>query len=186
MVRYLRSVDFRAQRYGVEPARILALDGGGVRAMALAPAGCVSDDARDELKRWTAQNLFPQAHSPEGAMSGLYLYFSCLDEAHSIAQNLESADGSFWHGIMHRQEPDAGNAAYWFRQTGEHPIFPTLCEEARRQGFDTGKEWDPFEFIRFCESARSQPGSDHESIAMRVQLVEWQLLFDHCAREKSH
>jgi hypothetical protein len=68
---------------------------------------------------------------------------------------------------------------------GKHPIFPALCEEARLQRFDAGKEWDPFEFIQFCESARSRPGSEEEGIAMRVQLVEWQLLFDHCAREKS-
>jgi hypothetical protein len=181
----LEEVEFQPSGYGAEPARILSLDGDGARPMALAPAGCVSIEAREELKRWTAQSLFPNAHSPEGALSGLYLYFSCLDEAHSIAQNLDSVDGSFWHGIMHRQEPDAGNSAYWFRRVGKHPIFPALCDEARRQRFETGKEWDPFEFIEFCESARLRPGSDEEGIAMQVQLVEWQLLFDHCAREKS-
>src|SRR5438477_5357823 len=134
-IRYVKRVEFSATGYGAEAARILSLDGGGTRPMALAPAGCVSTEAREELKRWTAQSLFPRANSPEGAMSGLYLYFSCLDEAHSIAQNLESADGSFWHGIMHRQEPDAGNSAYWFRRVGKHPIFPALREEARLQRF---------------------------------------------------
>jgi hypothetical protein len=177
-------VEFSASGYGAEPARILSLDGGGARPMALAPAGCVSAEARNELKQWTAQSLFPRAYSPEGAISGLYLYFSCLDEAHSIAQDLGAAEGSFWHGIMHRQEPDPGNSAYWFRRVGKHPVFPALRDEASRLGLDTGREWDPFEFIQFCESARSRPGSDEETIAMQVQLVEWQLLFDHCAREK--
>ncbi len=178
-------MEFKASGYGTDPARILSLDGDGGRPMPLAAAGCVSAAAREELKRWTAQSLFPQAHSPEGAMSGLYLYFSCFDEAHLIAQDLDTADGSFWHGIVHRQEPDPGNSAYWFRRAGKHPIFPALRDEARRRGFDTGKEWNPFAFIEFCESARLGPGSDEEGIAMQVQLVEWQLLFDHCARERS-
>jgi hypothetical protein len=182
----LEEVDFDPSLYGKEPARILALDGNGARPMPLAPAGHASAAGRDELKRWTANGLFPHAHSPEGALCGMYLYFSCLDEAHAIAQDLRTADGSFWHGIMHRQEPDPGNAAYWFRQAGKHPIFPVLREEAgRRQRYDTGKEWNPFEFIEFCEGARTRPGSHEEGLAMQVQLIEWQLLFDYCAGEEA-
>ncbi|HVW85438.1 MAG TPA: hypothetical protein VHB50_12195 [Bryobacteraceae bacterium] len=178
-------MDFRASDYGNDVARILALDGGGARPMALAPSGCVSSEARAALKKWTARELFPHAFSPEGALSGLYLYFSCLDEAHSIAQDLATSEGSFWHGIMHRQEPDPGNAAYWFRRVGKHPVFPALHDEAHRIRFDTGREWDPFEFIEFCEASRARPGSEEERIAMHVQLSEWQLLFDYCAREKT-
>src|SRR5690242_1586775 len=106
--------------------------------MALAPRGCTSAEARNELKRWTPRSLFPRARSPEGAMSGLYLYFSCLDEAHSIAQSLDTADGAFWHGVMHRQETDPANSTYWFRRVGKHPIFPALNDEARQQGLETG------------------------------------------------
>lgn len=158
------------------------MDGGGLRAMPLAPRACSSDADVAEVKKRKARELFPQARSPEGAMAGLYLYFSSLDDAHSIAQDLNTPEGSFWHGIMHRQEPDPSNAAYWFRQVGRHPLFPVLREEARLLGFDAGSQWDPFEFIEFCESARVRPGSDEERLAMRVQLVEWQLLFDYCAR----
>ncbi len=71
-------------------------------------------------------------------MAGLYLYFSCLDQAHSIAQNIATAEGSFWHGIMHRQEPDAGNASYWFSRVGRHPIFPALHREAAALGLTFG------------------------------------------------
>jgi hypothetical protein len=67
---------------------------------------------------------------------------------------------------------------------GKHPIFPALREEARYFRFDTGAEWNPFEFIEFCDAARGRPGSEEERIAMHVQLAEWQLLFDYCAREK--
>ena len=114
-------------------------------------------------------------------MAGLYSYFSCLDESHKIAQDLDTPEGTFWHGIMHRQEPDAANAAYWFRHLSKHAVFPALRDEARHQRFDMGAEWDPFAFIDFCESARVRPGSDEEQMAMQVQLAEWQLLFDYCA-----
>jgi hypothetical protein len=182
----LETMDFRAVDYGEEVARLLALDGAkegpGRRAMSLAGSDEACAQARDEIQRQRAQDLFPGAKSPQGAMSGLYLYFSCLDEAHTVAQDLETPEGSFWHGIMHRREPDAQNAAYWFRHAGKHPIFPALRDEARRLRFDTGSEWDPFEFIEFCDSSRQRPGSEEEAIAKQVQLAEWQLLFAHCAR----
>ncbi len=182
----LEAMDFRASDYGQDAARILALSHSGLRLMPLAPTGCASHEALSELKRWKARDLFPGSFSPEGALSGLYLYFSCLDEAHKIAQDVETPEGSFWHGIMHRQEPDAANAGYWFRHMGKHPIFPELRTEAHKSRFDTGEEWDPFAFIDFCESARVRPGSAEEQIAMQVQLDEWQLLFDYCARGLTH
>ncbi len=114
-------------------------------------------------------------------MAGLYLYFSCLDEAHTLAQAIETPDGSFWHGIMHRQEPDAGNSGYWFRRAGTHPIFPDLRDAAEALGYAAGPAWDPIAFIDACEAARRQPGSDRELLLQKVQLAEWQLLFHHCA-----
>ena len=114
-------------------------------------------------------------------MAGLYLYFSCLDEAHSLAQEIPTAEGSFWHGIMHRQEPDAGNSSYWFGRVGKHAIFPQLRREAASLGLEFGPEWDPFRFIEYCEQARRKPGSEEERIALHVQRAEWQLLFDYCA-----
>ncbi len=115
-------------------------------------------------------------------MAGLYLYFSCLDEAHTIAQGLATAEGAWWHAIMHRQEPDAGNSAYWFRQVGAHPVFPALRDAAAALGVDFGAVWDPFAFIELCERVRRAPGSDDEQRAREVQRAEWQLLFDFCAR----
>jgi hypothetical protein len=45
-------------------------------------------------------------------LSGLWLLAGDLDQSHSISQDLTSAEGSFWHGIMHRREADFGNAKF--------------------------------------------------------------------------
>jgi hypothetical protein len=189
LVRYVRAVTFRALDYGDTVARILNIDGGGARPMPIAYPRCSSEIARRELSGLNARDLFPRSFSPEAALSGLYVYFSCNDEAHKVAQDIPTAEGSYWHGIVHRQEPDPGNAAYWFRRVGVHPVFPELRAEAQRLRFDTGPEWDPFAFIEFCESARTRPGSEEEQIGIRIQLAEWQLLFNYCAanpQENNH
>ncbi len=133
---------------------------------------------------WRAGDLFAEARTPEAALAGLYLYFSRWDEAHETADSAQGPEGCYWHAIVHRMEPDPGNSAYWFRQTGRHAIFPKLREEAAGLGYDAGREWDPFGFVEYCESARKRPQSAEESLAMRVQLVEWQLLFDYCAQRR--
>lgn len=156
--------------------------------MPLAIRGCSSEEARRRLSSAQAAALFPGARAPEAALAGLWLYFSCMEESHGISQEIPTAEGSFWHGILHRQEPDPGNAAYWFRRVGAHPVFPALRDEAAglaerrpQAAFRPGARWDPFAFIDFCEEARRRPGSEAERLAMEIQRVEWQLLFDYCA-----
>jgi hypothetical protein len=179
---------FEPQAYGETVANILALDGAGERLMPLAMGTCPAAEARARIGRGGAQLLFPHARAPEAALAGLYLYFSCLDEAHQAAQNVWTVDGSYWHAIMHRQEPDAGNAAYWFRRVGNHDIFPALHDEAARiasvhpdAGVRLADSWDPFAFIELCEKARREAGSGLEAVALEIQRAEWQLLFHHCA-----
>jgi hypothetical protein len=171
---------FDPTAYGPDVAAILALDGNGERLMPLAQGTCSSADARAQIEAHRV-GLFCGTRSPDAALAGLYLYFSCLDECHSIAQNVDTADGSFWHGILHRQEPDAGNSSYWFRRVGQHPVFPALRSAAAELGLDFGSRWDPLRFIDYCEQGRRRPGSDEEKIALAVQRAEWQLLFDYCA-----
>ena len=36
------------------------------------------------------------------------------EEAHNIAQEIETPDGSWIHALLHLIEGDAGNAAYWY------------------------------------------------------------------------
>lgn len=161
---------FDPRVYGPQVAAILALDGNGERLMPLVQGGCSSDEARSRLDATDAGTLFPNSRAPEAALAGLYLYFGCWAKAHEIAQDVETPDASYWHAIVHRQEPDAGNSSYWFRQVGEHAIFRQLAHAAGVP------HWDPFEFIRQCE--RAAPG------AIELQRTEWQLLFDHCAAKK--
>jgi hypothetical protein len=99
-----------------------------------------------------------------------------------VAQDLDTPEGSYWHALVHRQEPDAGNSAYWFGQAGRHPIFPALRARAAEIGVEFGKNWDPRAFLSYCEAARTRPGSPEERMALEVQRAEWQLLFDWCAK----
>lgn len=133
----------------------------------------------------------------KACLAGLWLLHNFLDESHTISQEIGSQTGSFWHGIMHRREPDPSNAKYWFRKVGEHPIFAPLQESAaqlageKRQEPDwddaasflvTQAEWDPFAWIDLCEQARvGQNGC--KALCLEVQQLEWQLLFEFCFRQ---
>jgi hypothetical protein len=167
---------FDPHAYGPEVAAALALDGDGERLMALASPQCASERAREIVRALPL---------PQAALAGLYLYFGCWHEAHETAQAVDTREGSYWHAIVHRQEPDAGNAGYWFRQVGAHPIFLALRARAVEIGFDPGPAWNPTAFIDYCERARREPGSEMERRALEVQRAEWQLLFDHSMRYSS-
>jgi hypothetical protein len=175
---------FDPQVYGDSVAKILALDGGGSRPMPLVRGRRSAPAA--ELIRQGGSTLFAQSRAPGAALAGLYFYFSGWIEAHRLAQDIQSPEGNYWHAMVHRQEPDAGNAGYWFRMIGRHAIFPALYEQARQiqeaypiVNLRLAQTWDPFAFIEVCE--RAQPGSQTEKAAQEIQLAEWQLLFDYCA-----
>jgi hypothetical protein len=180
---------FDSKAYGSRVAEILALDEDGNRLMPLASGACSSASARSALEKQRSSDLFQEARAPEAALGGLWLYFGCSDECHKTVQEIESADASFWHAILHRQEPDPGNSSYWFRRVTGHPVYPKLQQAAREilerypsAGFRLEETWDPFAFIDFCEQARRDPDSTSEHFALEIQRAEWQLLFDHCAR----
>ena len=162
---------FDSRAYGEEIANILALDGDGERLMPLVHGDCRTNQARELVK---AAMIAPATRA------GLYLYFDCWEEAHEAAQDIATPEGSYWHAIVHRREPDAGNSAYWFRQVGVHAIWGALQERATEIGVTSGAHWDAIAFIDYCERAR--PGSTEERKACEVQRAEWQLLFDWCAR----
>lgn len=179
---------FRADAYGPRVEEILASAESGRRLMPLttgagaieAPAGILGAEPRA---------LFPRSHAPEAALAGLLLYFDRGEAAHAIVQEIETPEASFWHGVVHRREPDAENAAYWFGKTGRHPVFPALANQTREilaanpgSGFTCAEQWDPFAFIEFCESARKGQDAARRRTALEIQRAEWQALFHFCAR----
>jgi hypothetical protein len=173
-------VTFDPAAYGSKVAAIL---GDGRRLATLGPGEpnrkvrpllAVFDPTRD-LGR------VRDAEVARGCLSALWLYHNFLDESHTISQDLSSATGSYLHAVMHRREPDAGNSKYWWRQVGEHPVFGPLAERATTLGYRSGGTWDPFSFVDRCERARGS-GTADEDLLRRVQLAEWQLLFDFCFR----
>src|SRR5688500_4990238 len=62
------------------------------------------------------QRELPTGDFASACMAGLWLYHDFLDESHAISQDLHTVEGSYWHAIMHRREPDAWNSKYWFRR----------------------------------------------------------------------
>jgi hypothetical protein len=157
---------FDPANYGPRVAEVL---GDGTRLMPL-----VSPRSGDAKAAEILRNEGSSLVSPS-ALSGLWIYCGYFEEAHSIAQDIHSVEGSYWHGILHRMEPDAWNAGYWFRRVGTHPVFPKVRAAAKGLGYD----WEPLRFIDDCAKA---PPDD--LLLRRVQLAEWQILFDYCARSK--
>jgi hypothetical protein len=136
-----------------------------------------------------ARHLFTSSRAPETVLAGLLLYLNCWTKAHDVAQDIASTEGSYWHAIIHRMEPDSANSAYWFRRVGKHPIFPELQRRAEQivalypqAVYHVPAEWDPYRFIEFCDQASSRSGSESELAAREMQHAEWELLMQWCQR----
>jgi hypothetical protein len=146
-------------------------------------------------KLGTAEDFAPRTvvddDMAEACRSGLWLYHEFLDPCHEICQNIHTPEGSYWHAILHRREPDYDNSKYWFRRVGNHPIFEPLRQAAtalardepdpEAQFLKSQRRWDPFAFVDLCEAILASRASC-EMLARQVQKREWELLFDWCYR----
>jgi hypothetical protein len=162
----------------------------------LAPLGPGTRNAAvlDHLERLTAESVFaPQPVRDRDmavcCVAGLWLYYDYVDRAHELAQEIETPEGSYWHGLMHRREPDFDNAKYWFRRVGRHAVFEPLRQAAAELAASSSDRaatflarqsaWDPFAFIDLCEAAHGGR-SGSERLCREIQDREWHLLFDYC------
>jgi hypothetical protein len=133
------------------------------------------------------KQLFPHARDAHAALSGLVLMAGHWDLSHQIAQDISSQEGSYWHAIAHRVEPDSSNSGYWFRRVGEHPVFAALHEQATallaaaKVDWRLKTRWDPRHFLTFCDEGRTAPGSAKYECARKIQTAECELLFSWCA-----
>ena len=163
----------------------------------LVPQAAWSTELTDALESASLDELFhgesvKNTTFGEAIKSGLLLWNDALDESHNISQGLENQTGSYWHGIMHRREPDYSNAKYWFGRVGTHPIFPALRERALAilketsnpsdalaniaQTIEAEENWDAYQFIDWCQAAEDESDVDITRFLQQVQAEEIKLL----------
>jgi hypothetical protein len=129
----------------------------------------------------------------QGCLAGLWLIHDFLDESHTNSQALDTSTGGYWHGLMHRREPDFDNAKYWFRRVGRHPVFEPLREAAAEIAgatetgpaanfLTTQTAWDPFAFVDLCRECIDS-SSPLETLCRQIQQREWEILFDYCYQQ---
>jgi hypothetical protein len=181
---------FDPQSYG--PVVAALLDGAPLNELG---PGEPNTRAYAALKALTPESLAASAvlHDRQMALAciaALWLRHDYADQSHGISQSLDMLEGSYWHGILHRREPDFGNARYWMRRVGTHAIYGPLLAGARQLTAEAKPAsaaaflleqtvWDPGRFIDLCEDALDDSPPLH-TLVKRIQGLEWELLFDHC------
>jgi len=150
--------------------------------LGLAPEGA-PDGATSEAVRRVAAGDTPEAIA---LRSAFLLWNGDLDGSHALSQELHTPTGSLLHGMMHRMEGDYGNAEYWFRRVGSHPVYADIAREAAAFGGDFVRDgtWDPFAFNRAVERAVRRGDAAEIGRLERVQRAEMTAVVRDCIRQR--
>ncbi|WP_332697419.1 hypothetical protein [Halalkalibacter lacteus] len=146
----------------------------------LCPQEAWNEEITKEIEELTAQQLIgkenPSQLAMEAVKSGLLLWNDELNLSHTISQGISNELGSYWHGIMHRREGDFSNAKYWFKNAGNHPIYPFLYEKASVISAEVKSwgEWDPSRFIDAVEHVVTNglESSTEAETLRQIQVLE--------------
>jgi len=143
----------------------------------------------------------PEAHLVCGA---LFHKNDDLESAHEICQQIDRetgcAESSYWHGIIHRREPDFNNARGWFRKAENlgcnealsRAVFSLLQQVIQQPDYGSAREialvflrhlqaqgsWDAFYLVDLCERVEKDDDRDLRRLLEEIQEVEFATLFD--------
>lgn len=135
--------------------------------------------------------------------NALYQNNDDLDAAHQICQNAgndsDLPEISYWHGIIHRREPDFNNARSWFQKSQNLGVNDTLYRATynllqraiQMPDYGNAREialqflkhlqnqetWDVFYFLNLCEAQAQNKDPHLEKLLEDIQALEFQTLF---------
>jgi hypothetical protein len=167
----------------------------------LQPTGSYDSDLAEEISETETVDLFmpigvKDTDAAAAVKAGILLWNDDLKMSHEICQGLETIEGSYWHGIMHRREGDFSNAKHWFAKVVDHPVYQkmfdnaaTLAEEIipatdqlkfHSSAMQRVGKWSPEGFVDWCESAANDSVDKAcEYFFKKLQIEEIRLLIDH-------
>lgn len=121
--------------------------------------------------------------SRELSKAAVLLWHDHFEAAHEIVQDIENADGSLLHGILHRREPDFMNARYWFRRVGSHPSFECVVGKIKvalmtarvdviAKQIAPNDKWHPLGFVDFLEDCHHREEPAYDTFLRNIQSAE--------------
>lgn len=123
--------------------------------------------------------------------SGIWLWLGQLDEAHRLAQKIETPTGAFWHAIMHRLEGDFSNSKYWLARCSDHPARQAIANNVsvvlndlpadKRLLRLTNDGWNGSYLVDLAQQYHDRMEDPFARVVVTVQQIEWRVLIEYCA-----